>query len=212
MSSYDSGPNDQSPQDDAPAAKRRRIALACLDCRRRKLKCDRKFPSCSRCNKGGHADKCTYDPDAVETLAPQGSVERNRNANRHDIYAGDTLAASITLATPTILNHVHNPDSPNDSDNTTMARLQSNIRQLENRIVGLERATNGSVQWHGPNRASDLTYPAANNPVDSKDSADKETMMFRGRSLKTQFFGASHHTSYLSHVRTFPITSYHYDH
>src|SRR5271170_512341 len=42
--------------------KRRRIALSCVDCRRRKVKCDRSYPSCLRCKQGGHADSCVYVP------------------------------------------------------------------------------------------------------------------------------------------------------
>lgn len=40
--------------------KRKRLALSCVDCRRRKVKCDRTYPVCVRCQKGGNADNCLY--------------------------------------------------------------------------------------------------------------------------------------------------------
>ena len=40
--------------------KRRRLALSCVACRRRKVKCGREMPSCVRCVRGGHGDSCTY--------------------------------------------------------------------------------------------------------------------------------------------------------
>ena len=40
--------------------KRKRKALSCVDCKRRKLKCDRMYPACGRCIKGGYAHSCQY--------------------------------------------------------------------------------------------------------------------------------------------------------
>ena len=42
----------------AMGPKRRRLALSCVACRRRKVKCDRTYPTCVRCQKGGSA--CDY--------------------------------------------------------------------------------------------------------------------------------------------------------
>ncbi|KAL2219687.1 hypothetical protein M432DRAFT_545856 [Thermoascus aurantiacus ATCC 26904] len=46
-----------------PARKRRRPALSCAQCRNRKVKCDRKFPSCDRCIRIGQAHACSYSDD-----------------------------------------------------------------------------------------------------------------------------------------------------
>ncbi|KAF2652358.1 hypothetical protein K491DRAFT_51549 [Lophiostoma macrostomum CBS 122681] len=50
-----------SQQQDGPSKRQRkqRATLSCLDCRHRKLKCDRQQP-CGRCVKGGIAKSCTY--------------------------------------------------------------------------------------------------------------------------------------------------------
>lgn len=41
--------------------KRRRRAIACAQCRSRKLKCDREYPTCGRCIKSKTPTKCSYE-------------------------------------------------------------------------------------------------------------------------------------------------------
>lgn len=48
-------PPDQRPR------KRRRRTMACMQCRSRKLKCDREYPTCGRCMKSKTPTKCTYE-------------------------------------------------------------------------------------------------------------------------------------------------------
>ncbi|KAJ5108443.1 hypothetical protein N7456_005118 [Penicillium angulare] len=55
-----------------PSAKKRRPALACVQCYQRKLKCGRELPSCSRCSKAGNADGCTYRSKKATSLSPNG--------------------------------------------------------------------------------------------------------------------------------------------
>ncbi|KAF2184936.1 hypothetical protein K469DRAFT_666334 [Zopfia rhizophila CBS 207.26] len=42
--------------------KRRRLVLSCFECKRRKLKCGRETPVCSRCINVGNPELCKYDP------------------------------------------------------------------------------------------------------------------------------------------------------
>jgi hypothetical protein len=41
--------------------KRRRRTMACTQCRSRKLRCDREYPTCGRCLKSKTPTKCTYE-------------------------------------------------------------------------------------------------------------------------------------------------------
>lgn len=41
--------------------KRRRRTIACAQCRSRKLKCDREYPTCGRCAKGKTPSHCSYE-------------------------------------------------------------------------------------------------------------------------------------------------------
>ncbi|KAL1909129.1 hypothetical protein Sste5344_005011 [Sporothrix stenoceras] len=54
----ESQPGDE--KGDHPPRKRQRVRLSCLECRRRKLSCDRGFP-CERCIKSGTPERCTYE-------------------------------------------------------------------------------------------------------------------------------------------------------
>ena len=42
--------------------KRRRLVYSCSECKRKKLKCGRQLPICSRCADVGHPERCEYDP------------------------------------------------------------------------------------------------------------------------------------------------------
>ncbi|KAL2831259.1 hypothetical protein BJY01DRAFT_254374 [Aspergillus pseudoustus] len=61
--------------------KRRRRTIACSQCRSRKLKCDREYPTCGRCAKGKSPTKCSYEdgflwqqPSTVEASSFPGRV------------------------------------------------------------------------------------------------------------------------------------------
>ena len=49
------------PSDPPRARKRRRRTMACTQCRSRKLRCDREYPICSRCQKSKNPAQCTYE-------------------------------------------------------------------------------------------------------------------------------------------------------
>ncbi|KAJ5909779.1 hypothetical protein N7504_004422 [Penicillium tannophilum] len=67
--------HDFGTQPDRPR-KRRRRTMACTQCRSRKLRCDREYPTCGRCLKSRAPTKCTYEdgflwqqPTTVSTTA-----------------------------------------------------------------------------------------------------------------------------------------------
>ncbi|KAF1836768.1 C6 zinc finger domain-containing protein [Decorospora gaudefroyi] len=55
------------------ASKKRKV-LSCYACRSRKMKCDRVYPVCGRCQKTGRADQCTYDPRLLDEAPANGST------------------------------------------------------------------------------------------------------------------------------------------
>lgn len=65
-----------------PGARKRRPALACIQCYGRKLKCGREYPACSRCAKGGKADQCTYRDDKFQILPTESDkiIEERSNS------------------------------------------------------------------------------------------------------------------------------------
>ncbi|KAF6237152.1 hypothetical protein HO173_004620 [Letharia columbiana] len=198
MSSNGTAREERSPHDETPASKRRRIAFSCLDCRRRKLKCDRLFPSCTRCQKGGHPESCTYDNEAVELATTQSSGEKNRTrdfptANGHGAPRTIPRLPSVARSFAADEGEEAYPRPHSEDTTTRLYAQEERIRQLECRIIGLEKATHGA-------RIPELTQAELSIHSNRMAAADKETMIFRGKHFKTQFYGASHHTSYLSHL------------
>jgi hypothetical protein len=60
------------------STKRRKIQLACTQCRERKVRCDGERPVCGTCGRRGKADACVYGHDEIPTLqyVHQRSQER----------------------------------------------------------------------------------------------------------------------------------------
>lgn len=55
-------PDPEQPQPpEQRVRKRRRRTMACTQCRSRKLRCDREYPTCGRCLKSKTPTKCTYE-------------------------------------------------------------------------------------------------------------------------------------------------------
>ena len=200
MSSNGTAHEEPPGHDDTPAAKRRRIAFSCFDCRRRKLKCDRLFPSCTRCQKGGHPESCTYDSEAVETATTQFIGDRNRThaSSTENGHGSSRAVPRLPSVARSFAADERQEGYPRTHSEDTIARLyaqEERIRQLECRIVGLEKATHGA-------RSPGHTQAAESNLHSTPRAlVDNEAMIFRGKNFKTQFYGASHPTSYLSHVR-----------
>ena len=167
-------PRVRSPPDDGDR-KRRRKVLSCYDCRRRKLQCDRALPACGRCQKAGHSSSCTYSEDA-ETSVKSRLSEQHDNTNR-----------SSTAA------HEH----PEDVFQT-VKRQQLRIQQLE---AALDRH---SAKMDLPFRPQAPGFPLTPVSVQQHESNnkinDRETMLMRGKSFKTQFSGTTHPLGTLAHI------------
>jgi len=59
-----------------PVSKKRKV-LSCYACRDRKMRCDRLYPVCGRCEKTGRASQCTYDPRLIEEFHIEGTASSN---------------------------------------------------------------------------------------------------------------------------------------
>ena len=207
MSSNGIARDEQWPQDDSPASKRRRIAFSCLACRRRKLKCDRIYPSCSRCQKGGHPEICVYDAEAVESRLPQGSEDGQRGIS--ETVSGNHNNPRIAPRLSSITRSLVAEDGENPSPRgrplediySRLYRQEAQIRQLEDRIHGLEKAAqNPPHQWPSLASIRELSQAGSRPSTDHDGVNVGEPLIFKGKHFKTQFFGASHPTSFLSHV------------
>lgn len=164
-------------------AKRKRRALSCFHCRRRKLRCNREYPSCSRCQTAGHADSCRYD----ERTIPSRHAEPS--------------------APPLFRHNTSIPQVLSDwSANTAAPARQTS--PTENRLSGLEASqTPGTWQILGRVSTAITTSEqqpdpnAGNNILTSpREVTPMETIIFRGENFKTQYYGGSNPTSLMALV------------
>ncbi|KIX02857.1 uncharacterized protein Z518_08800 [Rhinocladiella mackenziei CBS 650.93] len=179
--------------------KRRRLALSCVACRRRKVKCDRTYPTCVRCQKGGvTCDYVSYTSKQDNTL-PTPS-EESPHLQREASVTSWTEDANVWHARSQEHEHVraHN-DATNSS--TAQPRLQTRtIQELQTRVFELESYVRAAA---GSRPISSEKCLGMGHPTGSGTSTDKnalqdfERALLRGKSFKTQYFGPSHGASLL---------------
>ncbi|KJZ80454.1 hypothetical protein HIM_00304 [Hirsutella minnesotensis 3608] len=174
--------------DQPPARKRQRVRLSCLECRRRKLSCDRGFP-CERCIKSGTPDRCSYESRNGEVVnassglpPPFAQLDSRRLGLGGD--AGPVFSAR--------------------EDHERIRRLELEIAQLKNQLTrpgGGAASYDGSTVGgtHSPSTQKDDTLadgetaarPEVQECIDASNmSGEKgELRFFRGKGFRTRYFG-----------------------
>ena len=163
----------QQSEEPASTRKRKRKTYSCVDCRRRKLKCDREHP-CGRCIKEAHPQSCVFRDDG-----------HNSEADEEDgAYQPYPVAEVKTLGKRT---------TPLDERPTTShgtfaidqtVGYQTKISLLEPKVAKHEAG----------HRNQDVHTSTSSRPQ------DKETRFFKGTSFRTQFYGPTNPTSSFAHV------------
>ncbi|WFC96496.1 hypothetical protein MBRA1_003157 [Malassezia brasiliensis] len=87
MASSTSSPS--TPTEGERAAKVRRVRkhVSCIECRARKIKCDRNVPNCSSCVQRGLRDHCRWGDERDGQLPPKHEHESLQNATVYDVLA-----------------------------------------------------------------------------------------------------------------------------
>ncbi|KAF2463549.1 uncharacterized protein BDR25DRAFT_297899 [Lindgomyces ingoldianus] len=146
---------------------KKRKVLSCYACRNRKMKCDRVYPVCGRCQRTGRADQCTYDPRLLDELPVSG----DGHVDGANFMHADSSTNGITSSTAI----------PPDA-------LSWRVRVQERRLEILEK----KLTKFDDTRPASVTTPASHlDGFDGEELSIRETMMFRGKSFKTQFYGAT---------------------
>ncbi|KAJ9656321.1 hypothetical protein H2198_005004 [Neophaeococcomyces mojaviensis] len=189
--------------------KRRRIALSCVDCRRRKVKCDRTYPSCVRCQKGGYGDKCVYVTHTGEAFpTPEDERDGGSRANSAETWADEAEKyresarnhEAAALQRPSNVAVATEIASAPRSQRSMIEPDHQKLRTLQGRLMDLEtyvHAAGGkpvSSEMHmgignpnGPGYGRDRNYYS-----DTYKLEENEKVLLRGQSFKTQYFGPSH--------------------
>ncbi|PON26500.1 hypothetical protein TGAM01_v204510 [Trichoderma gamsii] len=99
---------------EAPKRKNGRLQ-SCEPCRKRKVACDHRLPVCSRCRRGGVADKCVYMTQLGQRTHPHQS--------RHDSISRSSVVAAVPpLRPPQVANGSSTPKA-NMSENNNVGYL-----------------------------------------------------------------------------------------
>jgi hypothetical protein len=159
-----------------PPRKRQRVRLSCLECRRRKLSCDRGLP-CERCIRSGTADRCAYE--TRPGLAPP--IKHSLSTlNGLSLGGGSEYLRKL----------------PGDYDR--IRRLELEISQLKN-LVAKQGSYDGST-IHADSSPSDQRTVVATevenhpnlalDPYGQGPNADEVELRFwKGKEFKTRYFG-----------------------
>lgn len=152
--------------------KRKRKTYSCLDCRRRKLKCDREHP-CSRCVKEAHPQSCIFRDGHNSEADEDDGACRQYPVHKVEISGKRTTPLDETPAT----SHGMFP-----IDQTV--GFQRKITLLEAKLA----------KYEAGNQTQEVETSVLSRPQ------DKETRFFKGRSFRTQFYGPTNPTSLFAHV------------
>jgi hypothetical protein len=181
-----SGSGPGSPTHVRPSTtKRKRKALSCYDCRRRKLRCDRELPSCARCLKAGHADTCSYDERSLAPRLLNPSAPQLKQSSTTP-QASPGWSSSISIAHQRLndgLEHTRSPVEASQTSGTWQLRGDVEPTNKESEQRPAIRADTESIL---------TTIPRPLTPT--------ETIIFRGENFKTQYYGGSNPTSLIAHV------------
>ncbi|KAM7204771.1 multidrug resistance regulator 1 [Rhypophila sp. PSN 637] len=180
--------------DRPPPRKRQRVRLSCLECRRRKLSCDREFP-CSRCLQSGTADRCEYE-------TRPGIAPPNKLGLSHNALAGFDTRLSLP-STGGVGDLSHRKDSIREAER--IRRLELEVAQLKS-MLAKQNSTSvdgSTVVDRSPASVSNKNDPGPDIEVllpsclQYKDTAaDKEVRFFRGQEFKNRYFGP--HSAFLA--------------
>lgn len=191
--------------------KRRRPALACDRCRRRKIKCDRR-PSCSHCVRTGFGSSCTYvSGDQVGATVARDhdeSIKDYSSNSQHSGYDDGHMSPTFSIGSSPAENELHEsfwdvcalpegeacwqgPKEPvglviDHSDGSGGAQaLQQRVRQLEQKLASVNKAQ------------------ASKNTQASAASQDDERV--KGTIWQSSLLGRSHWSSSVNNVRLDPF-------
>lgn len=198
----DHQPQQRSERVNKTGIRRKRLGLSCRECKRRKVKCGRQQPVCTRCTEIGHPEQCVYDqPMPNERLSVRPGVHTpldDFNALTAHNAAGYFPASASAAAVPNVYQLQQHDGS------------RRRVEELESRLRDLERTLDGAnvPLVPGASPPSDrLTTDSLNHDTDNDGTApfdaETEPIIIPGSAFKTRFFGASHSASVIAHIDGF---------
>ncbi|KAL4915450.1 fungal-specific transcription factor domain-containing protein [Aspergillus aurantiobrunneus] len=165
----------------SPVPRRRRPALSCTICRRRKLKCNRLLP-CAQCVKSKTPDLCVFVPKPPQSAASGSMAARSFSDQRH-APSDEANSAGSGLY---VFDSKHRVIKPRDRPDE--------LQELRNRVQMLEQALTrgGSIQQpQESDYVSELGIRIVPDPISSQVGDLSGKACFRGRNGRTRYRGRS---------------------
>ncbi|KAL4921829.1 hypothetical protein BDW62DRAFT_173474 [Aspergillus aurantiobrunneus] len=177
--------------------KRRRRTIACSQCRSRKLKCDREYPTCGRCLKSKTPTKCSYEdgflwqqPTTVESSLPAATqnpiqlVDRPVAAHPTPDSGISKSSARPQLANPTTAGPVE--EKRDRFLETVLGAPKAAINQdFINGTELLHRHRHHTASHHEDSVQDDEPPVSPSQPLDISPR-----IMIRGKDTKTRYNGS----------------------
>lgn len=187
-------------RDEQHPRKRQRVRLSCLECRRRKLSCDRGFP-CERCIKSGTPERCSYE--TRPGLAPPAKNGLSQTAL-------STFEARLPLPNGAAQDlSAYRRDASRDADR--IRRLEQEVSQLKSILTRVPHSDESVTLNEDSPRKTDLedvdvqdhipTPSACGNSYHGYTPEADELRFFRGKEFRTRYFGPHNALMAFSEVR-----------
>ncbi|KAJ2894002.1 C6 zinc finger domain-containing protein [Zalerion maritima] len=207
------GQNGSGAESQNPPRKRQRVRLSCLECRRRKLSCDRAFP-CERCVKSGTPDQCSYEskpgpPGTVKAGIPQATFTHAYDSRRSmSVHSPSGLGSGLDGLPKGADIGLMRTSGPEDR----IRRLEVELAQVKS-MLGKIATSDSSTTIQSPDDPTvkpDIKDPAKDQPLPREvvlnllePGRDKmqELRFFRGKEFRTRYFGPHNACMAFSEVR-----------
>ncbi|PWY87976.1 hypothetical protein BO94DRAFT_60288 [Aspergillus sclerotioniger CBS 115572] len=190
-------PDMEPPPEQHRVRKRRRRTMACMQCRSRKLRCDREYPVCGRCQKSKTPSKCTYE---------DGFLWQQPNTVASPVFSD--RGPTTTVQMPQADRATAHP-TPDSGISSLPSRYHPSLPVEEKRdkfletVLGAPKAavnqepyvTTELLQRHHPPDTHPETHPYPDEDDDSPPSPSQQLdvsprIMMRGKETKTRFNGS----------------------
>lgn len=207
--------------------KRRRRTMACTQCRGRKLRCDREYPTCTRCLKSRTPTKCTYEdgflwqqPATATTAfaADQGSAPLPR-PDHTPVHTPPDSGFTAPLTRPDeLVSSIVPAVDPVSTVDAPRHKFHHKERGFLETVLGAPKAGVNQEPYvqtdllQRPKRVATEPEPFASrfnasgeeepddlSPTHQLDVAPR--MMMRGRETKTRFGGSGIYAHLVAQVR-----------
>lgn len=156
-----------------------RQITSCQTCRRRKVRCDRRTPICSVCQRGNHA--CTYQSPSLTRIVPSRRFDGRATLGRDNASTlhqdpSETKHGSSSSVTSTLASYTSPPASMNTLPDKAKTAQHRGTLLVENECSRFVPPSHWAFPGE-PSRATDTATVQADSLSTSMDEATRDVLM-----------------------------------